>query len=305
MQRIHLRTVDLNLLVVFDAVMSERSVTRAAYRLHLTQPAVSHALSRLRALFKDPLFLRTPAGLEPTPRSSALAGRVAAVLSEIGSIFVSDMAFDPATSERRFAVGMSHYAAFVVLSSLVARLKRLAPSVQLIVHHTSHVRGLDMLERGEVELIVGNFPKPSARIASELLFKEDFLCAARRGHPAFTGKLTLQRYVSLDHLQVSLSGEPAGYVDAVLRRRKHRRMVSVTVGHFLVAPPILARTDLVATEPARILRPAAEQLGLAVQPPPLALPAFDVVQMWPRRLTAEPANAWLRAVILESANERL
>src|SRR5262249_29046520 len=153
MQRIHLRTVDLNLLVVFDAVMSERSVTRAAYRLHLTQPAVSHALSRLRALFKDPLFLRTPAGLEPTPRSSALAGRVAAVLSEIGSIFVSDMAFDPATSERRVAVGMSDYAAFVVLSSLVARLQRPAPAPQTLVDPTKPPRAVDMRVRGGGELL--------------------------------------------------------------------------------------------------------------------------------------------------------
>jgi hypothetical protein len=109
--------------------------------------------------------------------------------------------------------------------------------------------------------------------------------------------------LSLDHLQVSLRGEPAGYVDDVLRRQKQRRLVSLTVGHFLVAPPILATTNLVATEPARILRPLAGQIGLALQPPPLPLTAFDVVQMWPRRLTTEPGNAWLRGLILKTAGE--
>lgn len=303
MQEMNLRSVDLNLLVIFDAVMSERSVTRAADRLHLTQPAVSHALSRLRGLFEDPLFLRRPGGLEPTPRAAMLAGRIAAVLSQIGGILTPDAAFDPATSDRRFAVGMSDFAAFVMLPSLVALLKNVAPFVQLIVRHTSHVGGLEMLERGEVDLIVGNYPKPPASIVSGLLFKEGFLCAARRGHSAFSRKLTLRTYLSLDHLQVSLRGEPAGYVDDMLRRRKHRRLVSVTVGHFLVAPSILAATDLVATEPARILRPLAGQIGLALQPPPFPLTAFDVVQMWPRRLTAEPGNAWLRGLILKAAGE--
>jgi DNA-binding transcriptional LysR family regulator len=300
MQRINLRAVDLNLLVVFDAVMAERSVTRASERLHLTQPAVSHALSRLRALFKDPLFVRKPAGLEPTPRASRLAGRISAALAEIGAILTPGEGFDPATSDRQFIVGMSDYAAFVFMPSLAARLKARAPSVRLVVRHTSHVRGLATLDNGEAELIVGNFPKPPARIARELLFKEGFLCAARGNHPAFARKLTLRAYLGLEHLHVSLSGEPSGYIDDVLRRKKHHRTIALTVGHFLVAPSILATTDLVATEPTQVLRPAALQLNLATQPPPMTLPEFDVVQMWPRRLTMDEGHAWLRTLIAES-----
>jgi DNA-binding transcriptional LysR family regulator len=300
MQRINLRAVDLNLLVVFDAVMAERSVTRAAERLHLTQPAVSHALSRLRALFKDPLFVRTPIGLEPTPHASRLAGRISAALAEIGTILTPGEGFDPATSDRQFIVGMSDYAAFVFMPPLVARVKARAPSVRLVVRHTSHVRGLAMLDNDEAELIVGNFPKPPARIARELLFKEGFLCAARSDHPAFARKLTLRTYLDLEHLHVSLSGEPSGYIDDVLRRKRHRRTIALTVGHFLVAPSILVTTDLVATEPTHILRPAAQQLNLAIQPPPIPLPPFEVVQMWPRRLTMDEGNAWLRTQIAQS-----
>jgi DNA-binding transcriptional LysR family regulator len=303
MQRINLRAVDLNLLVVFDAVMAERSVTRASERLHLTQPAVSHALARLRALFKDPLFVRTPAGLEPTTLASGLAVRIATVLSEIGAILSGDEGFDPATSDRQFTIGMSDYAAFVFLPDLYKRIRAQAPTVRLVVRHTSHVRGLAMLTNDEVELVVGNFPKPPARVSHELLLKEGFLCAARGDHPAFVGKLTLRTYLGLDHLHVSLSGEPAGYIDEVLRRKKHRRTIALTVGHFLVAPSIVAATDLIATEPARVLRPAARQLGLAILPPPMALPDFDVVQMWPRRLTMDEGHAWLRRQIAQCGGD--
>jgi DNA-binding transcriptional LysR family regulator len=300
MQGINLRAVDLNLLVVFDAVMTERSVTRASERLHLTQPAVSHALSRLRGLFKDPLFVRTPAGLEPTPHASRIAGRISAALAELGSVLTPHGRFDPAASDRQFIVGMSDYAAFVFMPTLAARVKAEAPSVRLIVRHTNHTRGLAMLDSGDAELIVGNFPKPPARICGELLFRENFLCAARSNHPAFAGKLTLRTYLGLEHLHVSLSGEPSGYIDDVLRRKKRRRTIALTVGHFLVAPSIIATTDLVATEPTRILRPAARHLSLAIQEPPIALPPFEVVQMWPRRQTMDEGNAWLRTQIARS-----
>jgi DNA-binding transcriptional LysR family regulator len=143
-------------------------------------------------------------------------------------------------------------------------------------------------------VIVGAFPPAPARFAATLLFKEGFLCAARRGHLAMARRLTLAAYLGLGHLHVSLSGEPTGYVDNVLRPHKRRRTVALTVGHFLVAPAILAATDLIATEPARVLRPAAVQWGLDLKPPPLAVPAFDVVQMWPRRLTSDEGAAGLR-----------
>jgi DNA-binding transcriptional LysR family regulator len=296
MQRTNLRAVDLNLLVVFDAVMAERSVTRAAGRLRLTQPAVSHALSRLRALFHDPLFVRTPAGLEPTPAAARLAGRIAAVLADIGNILAPSDAFDPAASDRRFIVGMSDYAAYVVLPELSRRLHRLAPRSQLVVRHTSHVQGLAMLDDGDVELIVGNFPKAPHRMHVELLFKDGFVCAARRRHPALAKRLDLETYLAQTHLQVSLRGEPAGYVDEVLGRGRRRR-VALTIGHFLLAPSIIAATDLVATEPERLLRPEARRHGLVLQPPPFPIPQFEVTQVWPRRFAADPAHAWLRMLL--------
>ncbi|MDC7789868.1 LysR substrate-binding domain-containing protein [Rhodoplanes sp. TEM] len=301
MQQTNLRAVDLNLLVVLDALAAERSVTRAAARLHLTQPAVSHALARLRALFGDPLFVRTPAGLSPTAAALRLAPRVAAVLAEIGGLLAPGERFDPATARRRFTLGMSDYAAFVVLPALAAALRAQAPRVELVVRHTSHASGFALLEDGGAELIVGHFPKPPARIVQAPLFAETFLCAARKDHPAFARRLTAARWAALDHLQVSLSGEPSGMVDEALRRKGVRRRVVTTVGHFLVAPEILAATDLVATEPARVLGPLAARLGLATRPPPVPLPGFAVVQAWPRRLTADDGLAWLRRAVAAAA----
>jgi DNA-binding transcriptional LysR family regulator len=163
MQHTNLAAVDLNLLVVFDAVMAERSVTRAALRVRLTQPAVSHALSRLRALFRDPLFVRTPAGMEPTPLALGLGPRIAAVLDEIGAILAPGRDFDPATSDRTFTVGMSDYAAAVFLPGLARRVEATAPGITLVARHTSHATGIETLDSDEALLVVGNFPDPPRR----------------------------------------------------------------------------------------------------------------------------------------------
>lgn len=301
MQRAHLAAVDLNLLVVLDAVMAERSVTRAAERVRLTQPAVSHALSRLRALFRDPLFVRTPAGMEPTPLALELGPRVAAVLGEVGAILAPGGAFDPAASERAFAIGMSDYAAAVFLPALARRVGRAAPGVTLLARHTSHAVGIGTLDAGEAELVVGHFPEPPRHLEAELLYREGFLCALRAGHPALAagGGLDLEAYLGCSHLNVSLRGEPSGYVDRVLARsrRGRRRRVALTAGHFLVAADVAAATDLVATEPERVLRPAAARLALELCRPPFRVPPFDVVQMWPRRLTGDAGHAWLRGQV--------
>lgn len=294
MQQINLAAVDLNLLVVLDALLAERSVTRAALRLRLTQPAVSHALGRLRSLLRDPLLVRGPAGMVPTPLALALAPRLVAVLRELGCLLAPARAFDPASSTRSFTLGMSDYAASVVLPALARRLADGAPNVTLVARDTNHGEGLALLDAGTAELVVGNFPEPPKRVASEALFQEGFACALRAGHPALAGSFDLDAYLGCAHLNVSLRGEPTGYVDRVLARHRLRRRLTLVAGHFLMAPALVAATDLVATEPERVLLPAAARLGLELRPVPFAVPAFAVVQMWPHRLDADAGHAWLR-----------
>lgn len=297
MQQIDLAAVDLNLLVVFDAVMGERNVTRAAERVRRTQPAVSHALTRLRGLFRDRLFVRTPSGVEPTPLAVALGPRVAAVLHEVRAILAPVATFEPATSDRTFTIGMSDYAAAVLLPALARRIERVAPSVTLVQRHTEHSAGIAMLDAGEAELVVGNFPAPPQRLVSEVLYREGFLCALRAGHPALSAPFDVAAYLRCSHLNVSLRGDTTGYVDRVLAKTRQHRRIALTAGHFLVTADLVAGTSLVATEPERVLRPAARRLALELRDVPFPVPSFDVVQMWPRRLTDDRAHAWLRREI--------
>jgi len=299
MKPVNLANIDLNLLVVFDALVAEGHATRAAERIGLTQPAVSHALNRLRALFGDPLFVRSPRGMVPTPAALEAAPAVRSILEQIESVLRGGHTFEPAHSERQFVVGLSDYAAFVLLPRLTARLDREAPGVSLVVRNTSRTVGLAMLEDGSVELIAGNFPTPPSHMREELLYEEDFVCAGRGNHPAFAGPMNLNRYLSLRHLQVSMKGNPHGYVDAVLAERGLKRTVAVTVGHFLMAPFLADASDLIATEPRRLFAPLADRLPLRLLKPPIKIPPFRVVQTWHARHDADPGHQWLRRLLRE------
>lgn len=212
MHEINLAGVDLNLLVLFDALIVEGNVTRAAVRVGLTQPAASHALNRLRALFKDPLFVRTPSGMAPTPLANEVAGPIRSALDQVRSVLTPAKAFDPAQSERVFTIGLSDYAAFLLLPALLGRIERRAPYVRLVVRTTNHISGLAMIEAGDVELIAGNFPDPAPHMSENLLCREDFICAGRRDHPVLAEGLDVATYLNLRHLHVSLKGEPQGYI---------------------------------------------------------------------------------------------
>ncbi|MCK3777191.1 LysR family transcriptional regulator [Ensifer sesbaniae] len=303
MKTVNIASIDLNLLVVFDALVAEGHATRAAERIGLTQPAVSHALNRLRALFGDPLFVRSPRGMIATPVALEAAPAIRSILEQVEVVLRGGQAFEPRESARQFALGLSDYAAYVLLPRLTARLEREAPNVSLVVRNTSHGVGLPMLEEGSVELIAGNFPGPPTHLREELLYEEDFVCAGRGDHPALAGPLDLDRYLSLRHLQVSTRGNPYGYVDAVLAERGLKRKVVVTVGHFLMAPFLVDSSDLVATEPRRLFGRLPGGLPLRFFPPPIGIPPFRVVQAWHARHEADAGHQWLRRVIREISQE--
>lgn len=299
MKSVHLPSVDLNLLVVFDALATEGHATRAAERIGLTQPAVSHALNRLRALFDDPLFVRSPRGMLPTPAALEITPAIRSILEQVEGVLRGGSAFAPARSDRQFILGLSDYAALVLLPKLIARLDREAPDVSLVVRNTSRTVGLGMLDEGSVELIAGNFPAPPSHMREELLYEEDFVCAGRDDHPELADAMDIDRYLSLRHLQVSTKGNPHGYVDAVLAEQGLKRNVAVTVGHFLMAPLLVERSDLIATEPRRLFDPLDAPLPLRLFKPPVAIPRFRVVQSWHVRHDADPGHQWLRNLVRE------
>ena len=303
MNYINLNRVDLNLLKVFDALVVEGHATRAAERIGLTQPAVSHALNRLRVLFGDPLFVRSPRGMVPTSLAQDVAPRVHSILEQVEGMLIGSRVFDPATSTRQFVLGLSDYAAFVLLPRLTARLDREAPLVSLIVHSTGRDVGLAMIEESSVELIAGNFPEPASHMREELLYEEDFICASRGDHPDLAGTLDLDRYLSLRHLQVSTRGNPTGYVDAVLRDKGLKRTVALTVSHFLLAPMLAYSSHLLATEPRRLFTSLADRLQLKLWPPPITIPPFRVVQTWHARHDPDPGHQWMRRILREVGQE--
>jgi DNA-binding transcriptional LysR family regulator len=233
----------------------------------------------------------------PTPAAEAAAGGIRPALRAIASALGNREEFSPMTSARQFVIGLSDYASVVLLPQLLKTLKRKAPGVSLIVKNTGHGRGLRQLEEGDVELIVGNFPAPPPHMEEYPLYKDDFVCAARADHPVFQGPFTMKRFLSLEHVQVSTSGEPHGYVDVVLDASGLKRNVAVTVGHFLIAPLVVQNTELLATEPRRLLMPLAKQFGLKLKRPPFPIPPFDVTQIWHSRHTADAPHAWLRGIV--------
>jgi len=290
----NLKSLDTTALLVFNTLLDEASVVRTASRLGMTQSAVSHALARSRQLWNDPLFVRSGGAMRPTQKALALAPSVAAVLRELQNLMRHDAAFDPARDRRRFVIGMSDYAASVFLPALLARAAPFLDRVTFLVRHTSRVLGFEMLDRGEVECLVGNFAAAPKRLRQQALFEEGFVCAMRAGHPLAAGALTLERYLSAQHVHVSLAGEPSGYPDQFLSRLGKKRHVAMTLGHFLVLPQVLAASSLIATEPRAVIEPFQGAYGLEIREPPFKTDDFAFSIVWHGRSDSDPGLVWLR-----------
>jgi|AGTN01.1.fsa_nt_gi Transcriptional regulator len=302
MNEMNLRSLDLNLLVVFEALVIERNTARAGERLGLSQPAVSHALRRLRAIFDDPLFVRAAHGLAPTSRTEDLLPFLRQALESTRALLAPRATFDPATSRRTFTLGMPDYAAYLLLPGLLERLRRAAPGITLLVRPVSHANALDLLENGRIDMVAGNVGEAGPPFMAVPLFSDELVCALRRDHPALALPWTPATFLELDHLNVSLAGELAGWVDKVLAERNERRKIMVTVGHFLLAPHLAATSDLIATEPRRILAPMIDRLGLVLRPVPFAVPGFSVSLVSHPRTCSDHGYLWLGRQIAEEAD---
>ena len=294
-----LHGIDLNLLVAFDALMAERSVTRAGTRIGRTQPAMSAALARLRALLGDELFVRGPAGLQPTPRSLDLAEPLGRALADIQRALAFTQAFEPRSSALVFTLGLSEHPTFVLLPRLVARLREVAPAITLRVRsYIARDDAVTMLDAGEVDLAISVPPTTqTARILIQPLFKERFVCVLRRGHPAADRPLDLPAFLALSHLLVSPENERFGQVDAALAQRGLKRRLALTLQQMYAAPTLVAQSDLIATLMAGVVLASGHGDALRVVEPPLDLGSVLFVQSWHRRNDAHPAQRWLRETI--------
>jgi DNA-binding transcriptional LysR family regulator len=297
----NLAGIDLNLLVVFDALMTERQVTRAGERLGLSQPATSNALARLRSLTKDELFVRSSGKLQPTPVAIALAQQIQPALSQIQTALSTAQPFDPLTSDRVFSIGMSDHVEFVLLPRLLEKLETTAPHVKIQVRSGNRQQLLARLDRGEIDVMCGLFPDKIAWHEQQLLFREQFVCVCRRDHPSIGDSLSLEEYVNADHLLVSVQEDMVGRVDYLLAQQNLTRNIAVSTPHFLVAPSILARTNLIVTLVQRVAQRFAPTLNLKILPCPLPLKGFSVFMRWHQSMRDRATNSWLRSTIAEVA----
>jgi DNA-binding transcriptional LysR family regulator len=299
---VNINAINLNLLVAFDALFEELSVTRAARRAGVTQPAMSNTLAQLRELFDDALFVRHRTGLNPTARAKELAEPIRKGLSLLQAALAGS-SFEPATSERRFVIAASDYVELVLLPALLRRLAQAAPRVRLALRPWGLHEAPPELARGEVDLMLGFYGKLPPHHYEQALFDDEYVCVVRRRHPTVKSKLTLAQYLRLSHVLVSAKADGLGSVDRALAALGKQRTIGARVSHFLTVPVLVSQTDFVAALDRRVAEVFAGPLGLKLFRPPLALPKGSIGQVWHEQQNADPGQRWLRGVIAEVAAE--
>jgi len=288
--------IDLNLLRVFDAVLHEKGVTPAARRLGLTQPAVSNALARLRKRLGDPLFVRTPRGVDATPFARELAEPVRQALALLESALAHGPGFDPATATRAFRFYMSDLGQIEFLPPLVERVQRDAPAVRLEAVALEVEDIADALAAGGLDLAVGFLPGLSAPVRRQALFKDPYLCLMRADHEIKS--LTKKTFLSASHALVTYRGGHR-VIEEAMERAGVARRIALRVPHFTVVPMVLERTNLILTLPARVARVFERRGKLKALPPPVPIPLAEVAVHWHERFEADPGNRWLREQLLD------
>ncbi|RIV80986.1 LysR family transcriptional regulator [Aurantiacibacter xanthus] len=285
---------DLSLLPILEALIEERHVSRAALRLNRSQPAVSHALARLRDLFDDPLLVRGEGGLQPTARALQLAEPLAQALALVRTM-IEQPAFDPLQCSRHFRLSLSDYGAAILLPRLVAQLRKSAPLIDLTVVSYGRERALAALVDGEIDLALGVYPALAQvrykALASALLFEESFACLYDEA--ALPGPLSLERYLAAPHVRVTVALEDDSEIDEALARLGHKRRIAVQLPHWSAAPETVRGTDLVLTAARRSIQHLGTG-GLRCGDLPFDLASFPFVQTWHRRREMDPAHRWLR-----------
>jgi DNA-binding transcriptional LysR family regulator len=296
----NLNTFDLRLLRVLDALLVDGSVTRAAARLNLTQSAVSQALSKLRVVLGDPLFVRVGNAMQPTARARAMAQPVREALVLIAAALDEASVFDPSVSTHTFRLAATDHSLLTFFPQLVRRLARIAPRVRLVASSVNPDHGLDYIREGRIDLLVAYFvvtPVPK-NFRSRLLHGDTYTVLARTGHPRIRSRLTLDQYAREGHVVVGPrdSWHP-GPVDAALARIGRSRDIRVLVPYYLIVPHLIAGADLIATVPTQMARSFLPRLPIRRHPLPLEVTDFRLEMVWDERHHRDPAHLWLREEI--------
>jgi DNA-binding transcriptional LysR family regulator len=301
---VDLHRIDLNLLVSLDMLLAERNVTHAAHRLAISQPALSAQLRQLRDMFGDPLLVPAARGMTPTPRALELQGPLRALLASVNQLVTGQQAFDPASASDTYRIAATDSIQAAVCVPLVAAMRLRAPGTRIALFPADQPRLGEQLASGEIDLVLGTRQSLPDAVKSRPLYEESFLCLLRRGHRDAGRPLDLDTFCELDHVLVSPAGGGfSGAVDDALARLGRRRRVVASLTSFLVAPALVAQSDLICTMPARLAHAMGDTV--TVLPPPCEVGSFAVHMAWHARTDHDPAQKWLRRQILDSLHPPL
>lgn len=310
--RLNFRSLDLNLLRVFDEVMAERSLTKAANKLSLTQPAVSNAMRRLREVLGDDLVVRSGQGVEPTPRALALWPPIRDALTQLQESLAPGR-FDPATAESTFVLAMADATGATLVPGLVEILETEAPGIAVRVVPLTTRDPRRLLEEEAADMAVGYFPAVLADLTaraqsggmvsfeSRRLYDSEYMCVMRQGHPLADAPLTLDAYCEARHMLVSFSGRPFGFIDEALASLGRRRRVVLTVNQFFTAGRVVATSDLLTVLPRHFIDVTGRAAELVQRELPFDVPPVHVDALWHRRQGQRSDHAWLRLALAASA----
>jgi DNA-binding transcriptional LysR family regulator len=297
------KDIDLNLLVVLHEVFQHRQISSVAKKLGLSQPAVSNALARLRKSFDDELFVRTAQGMQPTPLAQQLAEPVASALAGITRALNAQDVFDAASSKRHFTIAMTDVGELYFMPKLIEQCRQLAPQLRLSTVRASTIDLKDDMETGRVDLAIGAFDDISGALYQRRLFKQNYVCLMRRGHPLAGATMNAKDFLAAQHLIVASMESPYDKINQSLEKAGISATAHFTVPHFGAVPYILSGSDLLVMVPQKLAESAAAPFGLVYVKPPLRLPSLQTNVFWHRRFNQDEGNQWLRQLIVESFGE--
>ncbi|HEV7322200.1 MAG TPA: LysR family transcriptional regulator [Ensifer sp.] len=294
----HILKFDLNLLVAFDALMSERNVTRAAQRIGISQSALSHNLGRLRTLLSDELFVRSARGIEPTPRAQELAETVSNLLCTIQSRLIEPEQFDPATDERTFTLGLTDYLESLLMPSLLATVRDKAPRVNFVVRPIDQDYPADLLDTGEIDIAIGKVETGNELHKRRKLWSERYVVLALPEKIGPSGVIDLDTFLSTPQAVLVSKDGRCRLVDEILAESGLKRLATVTTPHLFTLPILVRDANMIAPVPASFARAWAPVFGLAISPGPVDVPPYDISLAWHSSSDRNTGHTWLRQQIL-------
>lgn len=300
----NITNLDVRLLHWFDILISERSVSRSAQRLNISQPAMSLALRRLRRMFRDPLFVRAHNEMVPTPRALELVVPIRRILEELATLVEGAASFDPQTANGQFTITVPSYISFLLLPRLIRRIEKKAPGISLDIRSSNREHAIEWLEKGEIDFRIGWIKEPPDTLRFKTLYRDHFVCLARKDHPEVGRKLTLEQLCAVPHVRamVHKNSDSGRLIDQTLDALGMRIRIALLVQDSLIVPYVVANSNLIAVVPARLAQGISRQLLIRVLPVPIKLPEQNIALYWHERTHRDAAHEWMRAQIGEECS---